>query len=360
VSIARRVLLVIALFAALVCAASVVAGGQSRTGAICNDGWRSSATGSGACSHHGGVAYWLYSGPASSPPTVPTVPTPQRPTAPSLPTSTVKGATQVDLSWSDTSASEAGFRIERRVEGGSYSQIATVAANATSYSDTGLSAGTRYCYRVRAYNTVGDSGYSNETCASTSAAPQVPLASGQIINELFVTRPSTGFWTMDNAVATSSFSSGQFVLQVRSGTAWGRMGLQGAGCFSAKTRLQMSADNPGQAAGILFAYQSERSFRVFFVTGNGFCGLWQFDGAAFQSLSSGWRKDEAILLGGVPNQLEVVVRDGSATCLVNGKEVLRVPASCEPTGDIGLAAMAWNSGQTAFDGLEVDRRSATP
>lgn len=31
-----------------------------RTGAICRDGWRSSATGRGACSHHGGVAYWLY------------------------------------------------------------------------------------------------------------------------------------------------------------------------------------------------------------------------------------------------------------------------------------------------------------
>jgi hypothetical protein len=32
----------------------------SRTGAICRDGWRSSATGSGACSHHGGVGHWLY------------------------------------------------------------------------------------------------------------------------------------------------------------------------------------------------------------------------------------------------------------------------------------------------------------
>lgn len=31
-----------------------------RTGAICRDGWHSSATGRGACSHHGGVSYWLY------------------------------------------------------------------------------------------------------------------------------------------------------------------------------------------------------------------------------------------------------------------------------------------------------------
>lgn len=31
-----------------------------RIGAICRDGTRSSATGRGACSHHGGVARWLY------------------------------------------------------------------------------------------------------------------------------------------------------------------------------------------------------------------------------------------------------------------------------------------------------------
>ncbi|MBQ6149533.1 G5 domain-containing protein [Candidatus Saccharibacteria bacterium] len=32
---------------------------NGRSGAICKDGWRSSATGRGACSHHGGVAYWI-------------------------------------------------------------------------------------------------------------------------------------------------------------------------------------------------------------------------------------------------------------------------------------------------------------
>ena len=31
-----------------------------RIGAVCNDGWVTSATGSGACSWHQGVNYWLY------------------------------------------------------------------------------------------------------------------------------------------------------------------------------------------------------------------------------------------------------------------------------------------------------------
>jgi hypothetical protein len=38
-------------------------GSGIRIGAICNDGTHSSATGSGACSHHGGVARWLYASP---------------------------------------------------------------------------------------------------------------------------------------------------------------------------------------------------------------------------------------------------------------------------------------------------------
>jgi hypothetical protein len=35
--------------------------GSYRIGAICADGTQSGATGSGACSHHGGVMCWLYS-----------------------------------------------------------------------------------------------------------------------------------------------------------------------------------------------------------------------------------------------------------------------------------------------------------
>mgnify|MGYP003647252849 CR=1 FL=1 len=33
---------------------------KKRVGAVCRDGSTSKATGRGACSHHGGVAYWLY------------------------------------------------------------------------------------------------------------------------------------------------------------------------------------------------------------------------------------------------------------------------------------------------------------
>ena len=39
--------------------------------AVCNDGWYSSSSGSGTCSWHGGVAYWVDDIPTWEPPYVP-------------------------------------------------------------------------------------------------------------------------------------------------------------------------------------------------------------------------------------------------------------------------------------------------
>jgi hypothetical protein len=77
-------------------------------------------------------------------------------------------STQIDLTWSDNSINETGFRIERKIGvGGSWTQIATVGANVTGYHNTGLTTGTTYYYRTRSYNSLGLSFYSNETNATT-------------------------------------------------------------------------------------------------------------------------------------------------------------------------------------------------
>jgi len=86
-------------------------------------------------------------------------------------------STQIDLVWTDTSSGEAGFRIERKTGLGEiYSQIATVATDAESYSDTGLSESTAYYYRVMAYNSSGNSSYSNEVNATTCPASPSDLS----------------------------------------------------------------------------------------------------------------------------------------------------------------------------------------
>jgi len=93
------------------------------------------------------------------------------PEAPSDLIATPISSSRIDLTWQDNSNDETGFKIERRTVSGSYSQIATVGAGVTSYSNTGLSASTTYYYRVRAYSAAGDSGYSNEASATTLPPP---------------------------------------------------------------------------------------------------------------------------------------------------------------------------------------------
>jgi hypothetical protein len=76
-------------------------------------------------------------------------------------------AADLRLTWRDNSGNESGFQIERRAaSGGTYAPVASVGANVTAWTDTGLTTGTTYCYRVRANGTAGSSGYTNEACAA--------------------------------------------------------------------------------------------------------------------------------------------------------------------------------------------------
>jgi hypothetical protein len=83
--------------------------------------------------------------------------------------------TSILISWTDnnTSPNETGYVIERSPNGSSsWTVITTTAANATSYTNTGLTTGTPYYYKVRAAN--GSSIY----CASSvvNATPAATLS----------------------------------------------------------------------------------------------------------------------------------------------------------------------------------------
>lgn len=97
------------------------------------------------------------------------------PAAPSNLAAAVSGSA-INLTWTDNSGNETGFRIERKTGSSSYSEVATVGANISAYSDTGLQPGTTYFYRIRSYNAPGDSGYSNEAGAAI-----IVKASGDIL-----------------------------------------------------------------------------------------------------------------------------------------------------------------------------------
>jgi len=105
-------------------------------------------------------------------------------------TSSLTLAASVTLSWQDNSTNEDGFKIERAVSG-SYGEIASVASNTDTYTDSGLLAGTTYCYRVRSFNSSGVSSASNESCAT------IPVATFS----LNLTKAGTGSGSVSSAPA---------------------------------------------------------------------------------------------------------------------------------------------------------------
>jgi fibronectin type 3 domain-containing protein len=91
------------------------------------------------------------------------------PTAPTNLTATAVSSTGINLTWTASSVTHTGFLLQRRTGSGDWTTIATPGATVTSYSDTGLTAGTTYLYRIQATSLVGPSVFSAEATATTQS-----------------------------------------------------------------------------------------------------------------------------------------------------------------------------------------------
>ena len=107
------------------------------------------------------------------------------PTAPGAVAATAASATRIDLSWgaATDNVGVTGYRVERCAGTGcaTFAQVAAPAG--TTYSDTGLTGGTTYRYRVRATDAAGNLGpYSAVGEATTPQPPdtQAPTAPGAV------------------------------------------------------------------------------------------------------------------------------------------------------------------------------------
>ena len=129
------------------------------------------------------------------------------PTAPSSLTAQIASYSQVNLSWTDNSTNEDGFRVERKTGGiDSYRQIAVVLPNTTVYSDTGLSSAATYYYRVCAYNATNNNGaYSNEVSATTTALELPPTILSNYLTNVN-DNTATFYGTLNpNGLATTAY-----------------------------------------------------------------------------------------------------------------------------------------------------------
>ena len=118
--------------------------------------------------------------------------TPATPTAPSGLSAAVLSSTSVRLNWTDNSAYDTGYEIQRRISGGgSFGFLASAGANAVTFTDTTAQPATAYDYRVRTVNGSLLSGFSNVVTATTNAtipaAPSSLAASPQSATSIALT-----------------------------------------------------------------------------------------------------------------------------------------------------------------------------
>ncbi len=113
--------------------------------------------------------------------TTPTVSSP--PLAPTNLTLTSMGSTTIFLRWNDNSNDETGFEISNGVTS------VKVGAGMPIYTWSGLTAGQKMCFAVRAYNSAGSSDYTPYVCniVSTPSAPTGLRATAMSGTKIFLT-----------------------------------------------------------------------------------------------------------------------------------------------------------------------------
>jgi len=129
-------------------------------------------------------------------PAVPTVLTATLQTTPTL---------QVNLAWTDNSANEIGFQIQRQVDGGAWATNGLAGANSRTFSDLTIAAGHIYNYRVCSYNSAGYSAFSNIAGVSTITGQLMPTGLTATASVLSTAAPTVALRFTDNAISETGF-----------------------------------------------------------------------------------------------------------------------------------------------------------
>ena len=97
------------------------------------------------------------------------------PSPPERLVASVESSSRIALQWGDSSDEEDGFKIfSARESEGPFSHIATVGVDREAFTARDLDPETQYYFRILAYNSAGNSDFSNTTSGTTYSAPPPP------------------------------------------------------------------------------------------------------------------------------------------------------------------------------------------
>ncbi len=121
-------------------------------------------------------------------------------------------STTITLGWTDQSQIETGYEVQRKTATTSFAKVGEAAANATQYTDSGLTEGTPYEYRVRALGSVNNSAWSSSVIASPGGNGGIGSVHGRVVSLVGIVPLVGAQVTLGGVYMTTTGSDGTYVL----------------------------------------------------------------------------------------------------------------------------------------------------
>ena len=176
------------------------------------------------------------------------------PQAPVGLTANVAGTTSIDLSWTSSGGSSSYNVYRASSANGNFEKINSIAVVATTYSDTGLAAGTTYYYKVTAVNNIGESALSTQASGSTDNPDTETTSILTGPASVIAGKPFDVIYGLSNVTEsvyakelTVSFDPTQLNLTSFESLINGFNVLDSASVAPGKVRILMSSTNPNSA-----------------------------------------------------------------------------------------------------------------
>lgn len=147
---------------------------------------------------------------------------PLPPAMPGNVSATALSSSSIALAWTDAATDETGYRAEISTDGVNFTTLATLAANATSFTADGLTAGVAYYFRVRSLGPGGASAYTAASAATPLLTPTNVVATATSKTQVSLswdavngavgysiersTSGGTGLWVSVGSVNGTSFA----------------------------------------------------------------------------------------------------------------------------------------------------------